>query len=146
MSEVPEFIECPQCGFESMDYIYTYQRAKDVTMCRRCGYYQHRDGKDHKGGDRRDWYKSVRAGNGVLFCRYTGQRAVRGGSCTTGTEALDVERWLRDAINKGEVDPDTSYLTRLNSETDQVEFIVGRFCEWSETELGESEDEDEAPE
>jgi hypothetical protein len=42
-------------------------------------------------------------------------------------------RWLRERLAKGDVESQTSYLSRWNSESKQIEFAIGQFYDWPET-------------
>ena len=141
MSSVQSFVECPQCGYEQADYLYRCRTDENATMCRRCGYYECWDAKYDEDGDFCGWKHEISRGAGALWGRGTGQGIFRGDFCNTKKEVLDAERWLREALDKGTVDPDVSYLTKWNRETEQVEFIFGKFYEWPETDEDESRGE-----
>ncbi len=60
-------------------------------------------------------------------------------SLNTAKQVLEAERWLREALDKGQIDPEVSYLTRWNHETKQVELVIGKFYEWAEDGADDSE-------
>ena len=63
----------------------------------------------------------------------------------TSKELVDAEKWLREALAKGEADPNFSYLTKWNPETEQVEDIIGKFDQFPEAGGDESKGEVAAP-
>jgi hypothetical protein len=45
----------------------------------------------------------------------------------------DAEKWLSEQLAKGDVEPQSSYLTRWNNETKQIELVIGKFYEGTES-------------
>jgi hypothetical protein len=135
MSSAQLDVKCPQCGYKYAFYEYTLRAGREYTMCRRCGYYELWDPKFDEDGNHCGWKHEVGTGAGALSYG-TG----RGGSCdkclNTEKQVLDAARWLREALDKGQVDPDVSYLTRWNREAKRVELIVGKFYESPEIDGG----------
>src|ERR1019366_6294810 len=145
MSVVQKFVTCPQCGYEQADYIYDCRTSEDDTMCRRCGYRERWDAKCDEDGNCCGWKHEINTGAGALWYRDTGQGIFCGDFLNTGKEVLEAEQWLREALDKGQIDPDGSYLTRWNRETKQVEFAIGKFYERPESDGGESKGEVATP-
>ena len=145
MSSVQSFVKCPQCGYEQADELYRCCTDESVTSCRRCGYYECWDAKYDEDGDFCGWKHEINKGAGALWGRGTGQDILSGHFYNTQKEVLDAERWLREALDKGQVDPDVSYLTKWNRETRQVEFIIGKFYEWPEPDEDEFKGEVASP-
>ena len=139
MSTVSDQIECPQCGYSEADHEFNCRSCGEVTMCKRCGYYECRDAKYDEDGNPCGWKHEISRGAGALWYRGPGQGVFCGRFFNTVKEVLEAERWLREGLDKGQVDPDVSYLTRWNGDTKQVEFIIGKFYESAEDDANESE-------
>ncbi len=145
MSGVQDFVKCPQCGYEKADYLFDCRTNGDDMSCRRCGYCESWKAKSDDAGEAYGWKHDISIGAGALWYRRAGQGIFCGTCFTTPNEVLEAEQRLREAVDKGKVDPDVSYLTKWNPQTEQVEFIIGKFYEMPETELVESEGEAAAP-
>jgi hypothetical protein len=135
MSSVQDLIKCKLCGYKEADYLYYCRIAEDRTTCRRCGYHESWTAKRDQEGIPCGWIHEIDHGFGVLFYSPTGGG---GGGFTTSClhsdqELANAEQWLRERLAKGEVEPKSSYLTRWNRETKQVELVIGEFYEWPET-------------
>jgi len=75
----------------------------------------------------------INEGFGALFYGSLGGGGFASSCLRSAQELAKAERWLREALAKGEVKPKNSYLTRWNKETKWVELVVGEFYEWPET-------------
>ncbi|MFI5117164.1 MAG: hypothetical protein ACHP8B_10760 [Terriglobales bacterium] len=139
MSTVSDVVKCPQCGYEKADYEFNCRTSEDVTMCRSCGYYECWDAKYDEDGERCGWKHEISRGAGALWYSGTGRGVFCGRYFNSTKEVLEAERWLRERLEKGEVDAEVCYLTRWNGETKQVEFIIGKFYESTEDDANESE-------
>jgi hypothetical protein len=130
MSVVQSNVKCPQCEFAEADSCFDWRARTNDVMCRRCGYTE-QDGpvldesgvcgwkNEAKYGAGALWYRGA-DGNGAFAARYLG-------SVEAVTEA---EKWLRERLAAGEVDPAVSYLTRWNKQTKQIELVLGSFYLW----------------
>ena len=145
MSEVQSRVKCPQCGYEQADYIYDCRTSDGDTMCRRCGYQEYSETKFDEDGNYCGSKHEISRGAGALWYRRIGQGVRCGEFFNTGKEVLDAEQWLRERLDRGEVDPEVSYLTRWNRGTERVEVVIGKFYEWPESDGEESKDEVAVP-
>jgi hypothetical protein len=132
MSSVQDLIECPQCGYKEADYIYYCRIGDDTTSCRRCGYHESWTAKHDQGGSHCGWKHEIDQGFGALCYRGTGEIGFAACNMRSAQELAEAETWLRERLAKGEVEPESSYLTRWNKETKQIEFVIGKFHEWSQ--------------
>jgi hypothetical protein len=110
-------------------------------FCWRCGYQEEVDQKYDEAGRTCGWKHEISSNAGVLFYRIPDEGIVR--ACCqplpTKKALLDAEQWLREAIDKGEVDRDGCYLTRWNREARQVEVIIGPLDDGSERTCGDDQ-------
>ena len=139
MSTVSDYIECPQCGYGEADHEFDCRNSGEVTMCRRCGYYESCDPKYDEDGNPCGWKHEISRGAGALWYSGTDRGIFCGDYFNSPKEVLKAERWLRERLEKGDVDAEVSYLTRWNRETKQVEFVIGKFYEWPEPDSSESQ-------
>jgi hypothetical protein len=133
MSSVQDLIKCKQCGYKEADYLYYCRIGEDVTTCRRCGFHESWTAKRDQDGVPCGWLHEIDEGFGALFYRLKGAGGFANGCMRSANELAEAERWLRERLAKGEVEPQDSYLTRWNRETMQVELVVGEFYEWPES-------------
>jgi hypothetical protein len=133
MSREQDFTSCGQCSYLAAEYEFDCATREDATGCRRCGYTEYLDTNCDEKGNICAWKRETSVGAGALWCRGIGDEVFCCRFLKTGKEVLNAEQWLRKALDKGLVDPDVSYLTRWNRETEQVEVIIGFFYEWPET-------------
>jgi predicted RNA-binding Zn-ribbon protein involved in translation (DUF1610 family) len=145
MTSVQDVITCPQCGYEQVDYVYNCRTSEDTTSCRRCGYHECWDAQYDEDNTFSGWIHRIERGAGALWYQGIGQVGMCGHFLNKGKEVADAEKWLREALDKGQVDPDVSYLTRWNREANQVEFVIGEFYDWPEADGDESKSEVAAP-
>ena len=129
MATVSDYIECPQCSYGGASYEFNCRDCSEITMCRRCGYHESWEPKYDEGENPCGWKHEISRGAGALWYSSKGRGIFCSNSFNTPKEVLEAERWLREALDQGQVDPEVSYLTKWNREAKQVEFVVGRFYE-----------------
>ena len=133
MSSVLDFITCRQCGYTQATVDFHCRTSEEETSCRCCGHYESWTAKHDQDGKHRGWTHEINKGFSALW--YRGSDGI-GFAChflNSAQELADAEKWLREGLEKGEVEPDSSYLTRWNHETKQVEAVIGNFYEWTES-------------
>jgi hypothetical protein len=133
MSSVLDQIECPQCGYKQADYEYYCRVGDDVTKCRRCGYNESWTSKRDKEGKPSGWTHQIVRSFGALWYRSTDGSGFVSQCFHSTQELADAESWLRERLAKGDVESQTSYLSRWNSESKQIELAIGQFYDWPET-------------
>lgn len=130
MSVVQSNVKCPQCEFVEADSCFDCRARTNEVMCRRCGYTEH-DGPVLDESGVCGWKNEAKYGAGALWCRGTDGNGVFAsyylGSVKAVTEA---EKWLRECLAAGEVDPTDSYLTRWNKVAKRIELVLGSFYIW----------------
>jgi hypothetical protein len=126
MSSVLDLIECPQCGYKEADHEYYCRTGgENVTTCRRCGYHETWTAKRDQEGNPCGWKHDIDEGFGALCYGPTGGGGFACGCLHSAKELADAEQWLRERLAQGDFEPQSSYLTRWNSETKQVELVIG---------------------
>jgi hypothetical protein len=133
MSSVLDSITCPQCGYSEATVDFDCRTSEEETSCRHCGFYESWTAKRDQDGKPRGWTHEINKGFGALWYRVKGAIGFAGLFLNSVHELADAEEWLRERLEKAEVEPDTSYLTRWNHETKQVELVIGKFYEWTES-------------
>jgi hypothetical protein len=74
--------------------------------------------------------EETKCGAGALWYRWTDGIAFTSYYLHSVKEVADAEKWLRERLAAGEIDPSVSYLTRWNKKTKQVEIVLGNFYVW----------------
>lgn len=129
MTSVSTTTDCPQCGFDEAEHDFDCRTNEKETVCWRCGYYESWTIERGEEGNGCGWTHVVDPGFGVLY-----YGAARPGECSlralhSSQELVDAEQWLRERSAKTDTKLKDAYLTRWNTETAQVELIIGEFCE-----------------
>jgi hypothetical protein len=133
MSSVLDFIPCPQCKYAEAAVDFDCRTSEEETSCRRCGFYESWTAKRDQDGKPRGWTHEINRGFGALWYRGSAGVGFASHSLNSAQEVADAEKWLRERLEKAEVETDSSYLTRWNHETKQVEVVIGKFYEWTES-------------
>jgi hypothetical protein len=132
MSSVQDQIKCPQCEYLQADYVYYCGIGEDETTCRRCGYHESWTAKRNPEDIPCGWVHEIDRGLGAMFYSPMGREIFTSVCLRSPEELAEAERWLREEIAKRVVDPEKSYLTRWNSETNSIEIVAGTFYDWPE--------------
>ena len=133
MSSVLDSITCPQCGYSEAIVDFDCRTSEEATSCRRCGFYERWTAKRDQDGKPRGWTHEINRGFGALWYRKSAGVGFASRLLNSAQEVADAETWLSERLDKAEVEPDSSYLTRWNHETKQVEVVIGKFYEWTES-------------
>jgi hypothetical protein len=133
MSSVLDSITCRQCGYTQATVDFDCRTSEEETSCRRCGHHESWTAKRDQDGTHRGWTHEINKGFGALWYRGKGAIGFAGLFLNSAQELADAEKWLSERLDKGEVEPDSSYLTRWNPETKQVELVIGKFYEWTDS-------------
>ncbi len=142
MSSVSDYQQCPQCKFEEADREYNCRTFEEYLQCRKCGYSESVDREEDSEGKATYKHKVVE-GAGALFYRWKGAIAYASCYLATDEDVTEAEQWLQERLAAGQIRPGSAYLSRWNKETRSVEFIVGRFYEFS---IYDPDDENTEPE
>jgi predicted nucleic-acid-binding Zn-ribbon protein len=131
MSFVLDSITCPQCGYTRATVDLDCRTSEEETSCRRCGYHESWTAKYDRDGKPRGWTHEINRGFGALWYQGTIGFAVH--YLNSAQEIADAEKWLSERLDKAEVEKDSSYLTHWNHETKQVELVIGKFYDGTES-------------
>jgi hypothetical protein len=133
LSSVLDSITCPQCGYAQATVDFDCRTSEEEISCRRCGFYESWTAKRDQDGKPRGWTHEINRGFGALWYRRLAGIGFASHLFNSAQEVANAETWLRERLVKAEVEPDSSYLTRWNHETKQVELVIGKFYEWTES-------------
>jgi len=126
MSIVSDSGKCVQCGYKWGDHDFDCGTSEWEFGCRRCGYCESLSWITDDEGNCVGWRHDTLDGYGAVWAT----RPDHGGSTFYGLRsARDVERAaqkMRDSIAKGELDGESSYVTRWNADAKRVEVVAGR--------------------
>jgi len=137
MSIVVEHIKCPQCEYGQADHQLNRRSKEFLIFCVRCGYFECMERKRDDNGYYCAWEHEINHGAGALRYCLVGHPIAGGKFLHTRTDVAKAEQWLRVYVQKGQLDPAESYLTRWNDETKQVETVIGKFIDPMSTAGGE---------
>jgi hypothetical protein len=133
MATVLDNAKCVQCGYEWGDHDYNCRTGEWWFGCRRCGYGESLDWIADDEGNRIGWRHDTLDGHGAVWAT----RTDNGVSTFYGLRsAPDVERAaqkMRDSIAKGELDVESSYVTRWNADAKRADIVAGKWCETRES-------------
>lgn len=121
--------KCAQCGSHSSSFTQDHRSGGYETACGRCGSRERHESLLDDEGFYRGFRHEASQGFGVLFYRLVGGHEFYSHLLNTPRETIDAERWLRERLDTGIIDPQTACLTRWDDETNQVEVVVGELVD-----------------
>lgn len=131
MSTVTGHEKCLQCDFEFGIREFNCHTNEWYFVCRRCGYSEPQEWIAAEDGSRVGWKHEILDGHGASWA----QRPGNGVSVFNGLHsAQDVDhavQQMRDAIAKGQLDGDSSYVTRWDAEAKHVQVVAGKWLDLS---------------
>lgn len=84
-----------------------------------------------KSGGIYGWKNDVKYGAGALLYSSISSKGRFATSCLHSVEDVtEAEKWLREGLAAGQLDPTVPYLTRWNKHTKQIEVVVGSLYIW----------------
>ncbi len=130
MSTIYEPTLCPQCRSHSAKFEQDRHAGGYDIRCSHCGHHEtHRLDYDEEG-IYSGYTHVVRKGAGILFFRHAGEHFFHRHLLNTPKEVIAAERWLRERLSAGTVDPETAFLTRWDGEANGVKVMVGEILDF----------------
>jgi hypothetical protein len=129
MSTVYEPNLCPQCRSHSAKFEHHRRTGGYEIACGCCGRRECHHPKRDEEGSYCGFQHEVWQGAGVLFFRHAGEHFFRRHLLNTPGEVIAADRWLRERLSAGAVDPETACLTCWDDQTQCVEVVVGELLD-----------------
>jgi hypothetical protein len=127
MATVLDYAKCKQCDYECGDYEINCRTDEWDFNCRRCGYSESREWIATEDGSRIGWRHETLDGHGALWATRPGVGVSTFYSLRSAREVDEAARQLQDGIAKGELDGNSSYVTRWNADAKRVEVVAGKW-------------------
>jgi hypothetical protein len=121
--------KCTQCGYEFGDYELNGRTNEWNFDCRRCGYGESRDWITSADGSRIGWKHETLDGYGAVWATRPGNGVSVFHGLRSAEEVEEAAEKMRDSIAKGDLDSESSYVTRWDVETKLTEVVAGKWLE-----------------
>jgi len=128
MSTVFDYEKCRQCGYEFGAYEFDCRTNEWTFSCRRCGYGESLEWIVAEDGRRIGWKHETLDGHGAVWATspnrisiYYGLRSVR--------QVDESAQRMRDEIAKGDLDGESSYVTKWDRATKRAEVVAGKWVD-----------------
>jgi hypothetical protein len=121
--------KCKQCGYEFGDFELNGRTNEWNFDCRRCGYGESVDCIADDDGTRIGWKHETLDGHGAVWATRPGKGMATYCGLRSVLEVENAAQKMRDSIAKGELDGDSSYVTRWDEEAKRVEVVAGKWLE-----------------
>lgn len=129
MATVMSEEKCKQCGYEFGDFELDCHTNEWNFDCRRCGYGESSDWITAADGTRIGWKHETLDGHGAVWATRTGNGVSIFNGLRSAQEVEDAAQKIRESIAKGELDGDSSYVTRWDAEAKRTEVVAGTWLE-----------------
>jgi hypothetical protein len=129
MATVMSTRTCLQCGYEFGTYEINCRTSEWNFDCRRCGYGESLDWIADADGTRIGWQREILDGCGAVWAtpNANGMSMFRG--LRSAQEVEEAAQKMRDSIAKGELDGESSFVTRWDAEAKRAEVVVGKWID-----------------
>jgi len=131
MATVLDNAECEQCGYELGDYEFNCRTNEWNFDCRRCGYGESSDWIAAEDGNRIGWKHETMDGYGAVWATRPNKGVSTYCGLRSSREVEDAAQKMREGIANGELDPESSYVTRWDAAAKRAEVVAGQ---WHPTE------------
>jgi hypothetical protein len=129
MSTMMSHKTCRQCNFEFGVYELNCRTSEWEFDCRRCGYRESQEWIAAENGSRIGWRHETLGGHGALWATRPGVGVSTFYGLHSAHEVEEAAQKMRNSIAKGELDAESSYVTRWNAETKCAEVVAGKWHE-----------------
>jgi hypothetical protein len=129
MATVMSEEKCKQCGYEFGDYELNCRTNEWNFDCRRCGHGECVDWITADDGTRIGWKHETLDGYGVVLATRPGNGVSVFHGLRSAPEVEEAAQKMLASIAKGELDGESSYVTRWDAETKRTEVVAGKWRE-----------------
>ncbi len=127
MTAVTSYGKCSQCGFEAGVNDLDCCTGELEFDCRRCGHSESVAWVTAEDGTRIGWKNEILDGHGAVWATRPGVGVSTFYGLRSAREVDEAARQLQDGIAKGELDGNSSYVTRWNADAKRVEVVAGKW-------------------
>jgi hypothetical protein len=121
--------KCKQCGYEFGDFELDCHTNEWNFDCRRCGHGESLDWIAAEDGNRIGWKHETLDGYGAVWATRPGNGVSIFHGLRSAQEVEEAAQKMRESIAKGELDGESSYVTRWDAEAKRTEVVAGTWLE-----------------
>ena len=119
--------KCVQCGYEWGDHDYNCCTDEWNFDCRRCGYGESLKWIAAEDGSRVGWRHDTLDGYGAVWAtRSGGMHPITFYGLRSTQDVEEAARRIQESIAKGELDAESSYVTRWDPDAKRAEVVAGK--------------------
>jgi hypothetical protein len=121
--------KCKQCGYEFGDFELNGRTNEWNFDCRRCGYGESSDWIAAEDGTRVGWKHETLDGHGAVWATRPGNGVSVFHGLRSSREVEEAANKMRESIANGELDGESSYVTRWDADAKRIEVVAGKWVE-----------------
>jgi hypothetical protein len=121
--------KCKQCGYEFGDFELNGRTNEWNFDCRRCGYGESSDWIAADDGTRVGWKHETLDGHGAVWATRPGNGVSVFHGLRSSREVEEAANKMRESIANGELDGESSYVTRWDADAKRIEVVAGKWVE-----------------
>jgi hypothetical protein len=125
MATVLDQAKCKQCGYEFGDYNFNCRTEEWEFGCRQCGYGETIEQIVNNNGKRVGWRHDTLDGHGAVWATRPGNGVSTFYGLRSAQQVEEAAQRMRDSIAKGELDGESSYVTRWDAEAKRADVVAG---------------------
>jgi hypothetical protein len=129
MASVLGNAKCVQCGYEWGGHDYNWRTGEWWFGCRRCGYGESLDWIADDEGNRVGWRHDTLDGHGAMWATSAGSGISTFYGLRSSQDVEEAARRIQESIAKGELDAESSYVTRWDADAKRAEVVAGKGLE-----------------
>jgi len=130
MTAVTSYEKCSQCGFEAGVNDLDCCTGEWEFDCRRCGHSESVAWVTAEDGTRIGWKNEILNGHGAVWATRPGAGVSTFYGLRSARKVEESAQRMRDRIAKGELDGESSYVTRWDAEAKRAEVVAGHLHEF----------------
>jgi len=121
--------KCKQCGYELGDFELNCHTSEWNFDCRRCGHGESSDWITAADGTRIGWKHATLDGHGAVWAMRPNKGISLFHGLRCAKEVEEAAQNMRQSIAKGELDGESSYVTRWDAEAKRADVVAGTWVE-----------------
>jgi hypothetical protein len=129
MATVMSEEKCKQCGYEFGDFDLNGRTSEWNFDCRRCGYGESLDWIAAEDGTRIGWKHETLDGHGAVWATRPNKGVSVFHGLRSAKEVEEAAQKMRESIAKGELDAESSFVTRWDADAKRIEVVAGNWLE-----------------
>jgi hypothetical protein len=132
MATVMDYAKCSQCAFEFGSYEFNCRTNEEEFLCRRCGHAESVEWITDEGRNRIGWRRETFDGHGAMWVTRTAHGISTFHGLRSAQEVKDAAEKMQDSIARGELNAESSYVTRWDADEKSVAVVAGKWVEFGE--------------